>query len=339
VAQRRATEVVEASVLLPTAIPPIPRVGTEKISLQIKASQVAEEEREDPTEEDTGVVEEVVVIEEVEELEVPTGAASLLGKRSDYFPKLLGPEPTLSLQPEIHVGGRLQRFQEAWGLITVNKFVLETVSKGFALEFIEHPPFSGIIAPNLSEEESELIAEEVDGLLAKGAIEPVCRNQAACGFYSTYFLVPKKDGGTRPILNLKKLNCFMAYAKFKMESLRSIISSVKPEAYLASLDLKDAYLHIPIRPVHWRFLRFSFRGRNFQWRVIPFGLTSAPRVFTYVVRPLLAVLRTMVFQVHAYLDDLLVVASNPQEVRTAINATVQVFLRAGFIMNRYQHKT
>jgi hypothetical protein len=41
----------------------------------------------------------------------------------------------------------------------------------------------------------------------------------------------------------------------------------------------------------------------------------------------------MGLQVHAYLDDLLVVASSPEEVKTAVNAVVHQFIRAGFILN------
>jgi hypothetical protein len=46
------------------------------------------------------------------------------------------------------------------------------------------------------------ILEEVKKLLGKGAIELVPPGQEGQGFYSTFFIVPKKDGGLRPILNL-----------------------------------------------------------------------------------------------------------------------------------------
>jgi hypothetical protein len=49
------------------------------------------------------------------------------------------------------------------------------------------------------------ILEEVNKLLGKGAIELVPPGQEGQGFYSTFFIVPKKDGGLRPILILKSL--------------------------------------------------------------------------------------------------------------------------------------
>jgi hypothetical protein len=47
-------------------------------------------------------------------------------------------------------------------------------------------------------------------LLGKGAIELVPPGQEGQGFYSTFFIVPKKDGGLRPILNLKPLNVHLS---------------------------------------------------------------------------------------------------------------------------------
>jgi len=48
-----------------------------------------------------------------------------------------------------------------------------------------------------------VIDEEVEALLRKGAIEKVVSSP---GYYSRVFVVPKEDGGWRPILNLKRLN-------------------------------------------------------------------------------------------------------------------------------------
>ena len=56
------------------------------------------------------------------------------------------------------------------------------------------------------------LAQELSALLAKGAFEPVDPQLQAGGFYSAYFLVNKKDGGFRPILDLRGLNTFLKHA-------------------------------------------------------------------------------------------------------------------------------
>ena len=242
-------------------------------------------------------------------------------------------EKTLCLRPEHPVGGRLSLFQEFWLDLTEDRLVLNLVKRGFSLEFVAKPPDSGIVRPSLTKQSQDVMQEEVVGLLQKGAIEPVDLDQGAHGFFSSYFLVAKKDGGWRPILNLKRLNQYMSYQRFKMESLRPIIASVPPGVFMASLDLKDAYLHVPVNRDHWRFLRFLFRGQAYQWKVIPFGLTSAPRIFTRIVRPLVSVLHTAGHRVYAYLDDFLILGDTPAQTQASVRAVAEMFLRAGFILN------
>ena len=53
--------------------------------------------------------------------------------------------------------------------------------------------------------------------------------------------------------------------------------------WFASIDLKDAYFHVPIAPHHRQFLQFAFQGHHFHFRVLPFGLSLPPRVFTRCV--------------------------------------------------------
>ena len=93
------------------------------------------------------------------------------------------------------------------------------------------------------------------------------------GFYSTYFLVRKKGSGLRPILDLRGLNKFLKILLFHVLSTADVLRTVAWGEWFTSVDLKDAYCHVPIVPDHRQFLRFAFRGRHFQFRVLPFGLS------------------------------------------------------------------
>ncbi len=64
-----------------------------------------------------------------------------------------------------------------------------------------------------------------------------------------------------------------------------------PGDWFFSLDLKDAYFHIQIAPHHGRFLRFAFEGVAYQYTVLPFGLSLAPRTFTRCMDAALSPLR------------------------------------------------
>ena len=91
---------------------------------------------------------------------------------------------------------------------------------------------------------AQALRQEVEAMLAKGALE-IARNPGP-GFYSRLFLVEKATGGWRPVIDLSHLNDFVQLTSFKMETVASVLLSVREGDFLASLDLKDAYFQIPI---------------------------------------------------------------------------------------------
>ena len=71
------------------------------------------------------------------------------------------------------------------------------------------------------------MSKDVEDLLRKGVVTPVL-DQERSRFYNTYFLVPKRDGDHRPILNLKFFIFIVCKTSFKMETLKSIIAVMCP---------------------------------------------------------------------------------------------------------------
>ncbi len=153
------------------------------------------------------------------------------------------------------------------------------IKRGYSLQFARRPPrFSGVVSTSVYGE--NVLRSEVMTLLEKGAIEMVPPALSESGFYSRYFLIPRKDGGLRPILDLRRLNHALMRRPFRMITLKQILSQIRTGDWFCSLDLKDAYFHIQIAPHHRRFLRFAFEGVAYQYTVLPFGLSLAPRTFT-----------------------------------------------------------
>ncbi len=100
--------------------------------------------------------------------------------------------------------------------------------------------------------------------------------QMESGFYSRYFAVPKKDGGLRLILDLCHLNLALRMSKFKMLTIKSILSQIQPRDWFVTINLKDAYFHIQIVKKHRKFLRFAFEGKAYQYCVLAFWLARTP---------------------------------------------------------------
>ncbi len=117
-----------------------------------------------------------------------------------------------------------------------------------------------------------MLQQELSSLLLKVAIEEVPQSDIEQGFFSRYFLVPKRDGDLRPILDLRRLNLSLYKGKFKMLTLKTIMSQIQGGHWFVTIDLKDAYFHIQVVWRHRKFLRFAFGGKAYQYKVLPFGL-------------------------------------------------------------------
>ena len=88
------------------------------------------------------------------------------------------------------------------------------------LELIEMPK-QGTAPENfhLPQELERSMAGEFSKLLEKGAITPVAPTYPIDSFVSKMFLVPRKDGSHRPIIDLRELNRSIQWEHFKMEGI------------------------------------------------------------------------------------------------------------------------
>ena len=204
-------------------------------------------------------------------------------------------------------GGRLRRFLSAWKNLTNDPWVLSTIGEGCRIEFHSTPIQSReemvrkclVTAKGLSPSPSQLCSSEVNSLVGKGAISIIEDN----GFLSSIFTIPKKSGGHRPIINLKPLNKFVHAPHFKMENLDTVKFVIRRGDWCAKLNLKDAYLTVPICHDHQKYLKFLRTGVTYLFTCLAFGLSSAPWLFTKLLRVVAANLRRNGIRFVLYLDD------------------------------------
>lgn len=102
---------------------------------------------------------------------------------------------------------------------------------------------------------------------------------------------------------------------------------------MTSLDLTEAYLHVPILHSHRRFLRFCVEGVHWQFKALPFGLSTAPRVFTKLLVNPVSHLRKQGLHLHPYLDDLLVRSSSYQQALRDTQTVMSCLQQHGFLIN------
>lgn len=169
-------------------------------------------------------------------------------------------------------------------------------------------------------------------MISKGAIIPTERENG--DFISTLFIVPKPNGKFRPVINLKYLNDFVHYDHFKQETFKVVLDLLQANDFLTSVDLKDAYFSVPIHTDYQKYLKFSWKNQIFKFVVLPFGLKSAPFVFTKILKPVYAWFRLQNIRCFYYIDDSLNLHQSKKVCQDNTKTIVQTLESLGFIVNR-----
>ena len=226
--------------------------------------------------------------------------------------------------------GRLPLCLHNWLRITADQWVIQAV-KGYKLELMTTPLQKFPPRP-LGARGHHSIGEEIQKPLTKGAVKKVtsCVDQ----FLSQIFLVPKKDSSARLVINLRPLNQFIHQLHFKMENLAMTRDLLREGDWMASIDLKDAYLSVTIWEDHRKYLIFSWQGNLYEFQCLPFGLSSAPRVFTKLLKPVLARLRHQGVRLIMYLDDMLVMAQSKEKLESHLSQIKSLLELLSFVVNR-----
>nr|XP_054607225.1 uncharacterized protein LOC129167121 [Nothobranchius furzeri] len=229
----------------------------------------------------------------------------------------------------------LSTHMEEWTAVSASHWVIRTISRGYRLQFASVPPrFSGVVFSHAQGTSAHILQGEISSLLEKGAICIVPPDRSQSGFYSRYFLVPKRGGtGIRPILDLRALNRCLRKYRFKMLTLSSLLRLIHQNDWFTSIDLRDAYFHIPVYPPHRKFLRFAFQGVCYEYTVLPFGLSLSPRVFVRCTEAAIAPLRGRGIRLATYLDDWLLLARSREEAASNTLVVIRHLCGLGFRIN------
>ena len=229
------------------------------------------------------------------------------------------------------IAGNIQHHLPQWLLLSQDSWIHQAVT-GYSIDFDSEPPIQST-GPTYhrTKEEEMALDREIAELITKEAVEEVDFCQAR--FVSPMFIVPKKGGKWRPVLNLKSLNQYVSKAHFKLEDIRSLKDILHQGNFMAKLDLKEAYLSVPMAYQSRRFLQFRWKDKLLQFTCLPFGLSSAPFVFTKLVRPVLASVRELGIRCLMYIDDMLILGETSEELSHNFQSCQTLMTSLGFVVN------
>ena len=226
--------------------------------------------------------------------------------------------------------GNVSNCYQEWLQLTSDPEILQIV-RGDTISFVSEPPQKSVVKRcNVSKDTKRLMDTEIESMLQK---EIIVRSTHENGEYlSPIFPVPKQDGGIRIILNLKKLNEYVEYLHFKMDNIKVVLSSITPNCYMASIDLKQAYHSVKIDESFQKYLKFDWDGL-FQFTCYPNGLAPCPRKFTKLLKVPLSHLRELDHFIIGYLDDFFMKGKSRTKCENTIHAVIRLLQELGFTIH------
>ena len=238
----------------------------------------------------------------------------------------------INLFPKGEIGnfplpGRLQHFLENWKILANDSKILEWVS-GLKID-VQEEPFQERVPhqAQMSMQESELINQEVEAMLRNGAIHLVHSKESQ--FLSNLFLVPKQDGGNRPVINLKALNSFTPYSG----RFASVEGSSERERFYVQGGPERCLLLRSCAQESSKISSISMEGKYLQVPVSMFRSGSSTRIFTKLLKIPIAVLRRIQIRIIIYLDDMLLMSQTINGLEIARDTLIFLLESLSFVIN------
>lgn len=230
---------------------------------------------------------------------------------------------------------KLPRWQTLFAAGLCSAFVLSVISEGYRVEWKAGPPPKHV-APNHSSVSlySDFVSKAIQAGMLAGAIEEVSDpSQLWC--ILPLGVAKNAEGKLRLIYDARFVNEFVADRKFKMETLQRQGRHVFADQRFGSvLDISSAFHHVEIHRDFVKYLGFQYEGRFYAWKSLPFGLSSAPRVFTAVTKPLVNLWRRSGFRVLPYLDDFPNAAGSWSAARHQARQMMSDLADVGFLVQK-----
>ena len=194
------------------------------------------------------------------------------------------------------VKGRLRAHFSFWlHTLGANDFILRVIDKGYIIPFITDPQNAFFDNNHSALIHAGFVSEAIQELIPSGSVFQVSSPPQVVNPLSVSIQSRSKK---RLILDLRHANKHIWKEKF--EDIRNACVYLPFDHFMFKFDLKSGYHHIDILQEHQTFLGFSWVvsgvRKFFVFTVLPFGLSSAPYIFTKVVRVLVRYWRSQCCQ-------------------------------------------
>ena len=230
--------------------------------------------------------------------------------------------------------GSLRENLSYWREIEASDFLLDIIENGYKLPFVAIPKQHEFKNNKSAIIHSDFVTSSILELIDSHRIVELHSKPHVINPLSVSANKDKK----RLILDLRYVNRHLERQKVRFEDWKVFQNYLTNNGFLFKFDLKSGYHHVEINRDYQSYLGFSWKFKDnvryFAFSVLPFGLSTAPFIFTKVCRPLVKLWRFSGVKIVLYLDDGFSISKSFADCLSNANFVKDSLLKAGFIPNQ-----
>ncbi|EYC14484.1 hypothetical protein Y032_0040g234 [Ancylostoma ceylanicum] len=140
---------------------------------------------------------------------------------------------------------------------------------------------------------------------------------------SPIVLVAKKDGTIRLCVDYREVNKVTKKDSYPLPPIDITLQNLQGKRWFTSLDLASGYWQVPLTARAKEISAFTTTSGQFQFRVLPFGLTTAPTKFQRLMEHVLGDLKGP--EVSVYIDDILIATDSAERHVQVLKRVLEAF--------------
>lgn len=236
--------------------------------------------------------------------------------------------------------GRLRARKSFWLFAmhrtnTICSTTLSIINSGYRLPWNNRGPAPPVLQPNHQStlDEVDFVTEAVTKGESLGTWKRTDKSTLRC-IMPLGVATHNRTGKKRLIFDCRHLNQHLEATKFKMEGLHWEGRALFRKGWFGgTIDLTSAYYHVEMHPDAHPYLGFEWKGTYYYYTVLPFGISTAPYIFTQVMKTTVAYLRSGGALFIQYLDDLPFTAPTAEAAMRQGRNMIQILRSFGWLVH------
>ncbi|KAK8494604.1 hypothetical protein V6N11_064766 [Hibiscus sabdariffa] len=186
----------------------------------------------------------------------------------------------------------------------------------------------------MNPDHQKLAETECNELLQQDLIE-LSDSQWSCEAFYVNKRSEQARGKLRLVINYQPLNHFLQDDKFPLPNRNALFSSLAKAQIFSKFDLKAGFWQLGIDPVDRPKTGFCIPNHHFQWKVMPFGLKTAPSLFQ---KAMIKIFHPILDRALIYIDDVLMYSPDEESHTILLNQFKQLVLQYGIMLSERKMK-